>query len=190
MYCGRWEISQGDIMVADIQELEQMDASEIHDGPKNGEKLIFPIADGTVKISGGDQVLRTSTLIRDSFDRGEGQGNLLGESEGSSPTPFQDASPDDGEARNDFWSISGNNVDRHHVEPRVKLYVPREESFPLPLRCIDVTRTTSTTLDVMLERRMDDYWHIEGDPDLSDSWTGFTRCTILEEERPDGFSCG
>ena len=46
-----------------------------------------------------------------------------------------------------------------------KLYVPREESFPIPLRYIDVTRATSTTLDVMLERRIDDYWHIEGNRD-------------------------
>ena len=47
-----------------------MDASEIHAKrlnakevltPMSGEKFIFPIADGTVKLSGGDQVLRTST---------------------------------------------------------------------------------------------------------------------------------
>ena len=28
-------------------------------------------------------------------------------------------------------------------EPRAKLYVPREASFPIPLKCIDVTRATS-----------------------------------------------
>ena len=39
-----------------------------------------------------------------------------------------------------------------HVEPRVKLYVPTEESFPLPLKYIEVTRTTDTTLDVMSEK--------------------------------------
>ena len=32
---------------------------------------------------------------------------------------------DDGEARIEYWSISGNYINRHHVEPRVKLYVPR-----------------------------------------------------------------
>ena len=85
---------------------------------------------------------------RDHPDRGEERGNLLGESDGSSP-PFQDPSPDDGEARNHFFSISSYFIYRHHVEPRVKLYVPREESFPIPLRYIDVTRETSTTLDVM-----------------------------------------
>ena len=57
----------------------------------------------------------------------------------------------------------------------IKLHVPREESFQIPWRHIDVTRARSTTLDVMLESRMDDYWNIEGDRDLSDAWTGFTR---------------
>ena len=112
--------------------------------------------------------------------------NLSGESDGSSPTPKQDSSTDDGEARNDFWSISGNYTYRHHVEPRVNLYVPREDSLPIPLRYIEVTRVTSTTLDVMLERRIDDHWNIEGDRELSDSWTGFTRFTLLEEKYPNG----
>ena len=62
-------IWKGDIMVADIEELEQMDASKLHARrlnakevltPMKGETYIFPIADGTVKISGGgDQDLRT-----------------------------------------------------------------------------------------------------------------------------------
>ena len=33
--------------------------------------LIFPIADGKVKLSGGDQVLTTSTLIQDSLNEEE-----------------------------------------------------------------------------------------------------------------------
>ena len=93
-----------------------------------------------------------------------------------------DSSPDDGEAENDFWSFSGNCIYRHHVEPRVKLYVPREGPSPIPLRYIDVTRATSTTLDVMLQSRIDDYWNVEGDRSLSDAWTGFTRFTILDEK--------
>ena len=88
------------------------------------------VADGRIKLPGGDQDLRASTLIWDNFDRGEEQGNLPDESDGSPPP--QDSSPDDGESRNDFWSISGNYFYRHHVEPRVKLYVPRGESFPIP----------------------------------------------------------
>ena len=60
------------IWKGDIEELEQTDASEINarrlnakevSTPMSGEKCMFPIADGTVKLSGRDQVLRTSTLI-------------------------------------------------------------------------------------------------------------------------------
>ena len=43
--------------------------------------------------------------------------------------PPHDSFPDAGEAINDFWSMSGSFIYRHHVEPRVKLYSPREESF-------------------------------------------------------------
>ena len=94
-------------MVADVEELEEMDASEIHAKrltakevltPMSGEKLKFPIADGTVKLSGGDQVLRTSTSIWDRPDRGEEQRSLLGESDGS--PPLRDSSTDDSEAGN------------------------------------------------------------------------------------------
>ena len=93
-------ISKGDVLIAHIEELEQMDASELHARrlnakevltPMRGEKFIFPVADGTVKLSGGDQRLRTSTLIRDCSDRGEEQELLRGESHGSSSTPRQDS---------------------------------------------------------------------------------------------------
>ena len=42
---------------------------------------------------------------------------------------------------------------RHHVEPRVKLFVPKEESFPFPLNSVDVTGSTDTSLDVLLEKK-------------------------------------
>ena len=51
---------------------------------------------------------------------------------------------------------------RHHVELRVQLYVPREEAFPIPLKYIDVTRTTHTNLDVLQESRTDDFWNVCG----------------------------
>ena len=138
-----------------------------------------------MKLPGGDQELRTPTLIRDGPIRGQGHVDFLGESEASLPPPH-DSFPDAGEAINDFWSMSGNFIYRHHVEPRVKLYSPREESFPIPLKYIDVSRTTRTNLDVKQERRIDDYWNIDGSRDLSDYWTDFTQFTLLEEKPPDG----
>ena len=82
--------------------------------------------------------------------------------------------------------MSGNFTYRHHVESRVKLYSPREGSFPIPLNYIDVSRTTRTNLEFKQERRIDDYWNIDGSRDLSASWTGFTQFTLLEEKPPDG----
>ena len=124
-------------------------------------------------------------MVRPRPNRGEGHIDFLGESEGSFPQPH-DSLPVAGEAMNDFWFMSGNFIYRHHVEPRVKLYSPREESFPIPLKYIDVTRTTHTNLDVKQEKRIDDYWNIDGSRDLSHPWTGFTQFT-LEEKAPDGY---
>ena len=171
-----------------------MDASEIYSKrldakevifPKQGE-FIFPIADGRIKTPGGDQELRTSTLIRPRPIQGEGHVDFLGESEGSLPQPH-DSLPVAGEAMNDFWSMSGIFIYRHHVEPRVKLYSPREESFPIPLKYIDVTRTTHTNLNVKQEKRIDDDWNIDGSLDLSDPRTGFKQFTLFEEKPPDGY---
>ena len=90
-------------------------------------------------------------------------------------------------SRKNTSAMSGNFIYRHHVEPRVKLYSPREESFPIPLKYIDVSRTIHANLDVLQERRIDDYWNIDGSRDLSNLWTGFTQFTLLEEKAPDGY---
>ena len=85
-------------------------------------------------------------------------------------------------------SVKRYFICRHHVEPRVKLYSPREESFFIPLKYIDVSRTTHSNLDVKQEKRIDDYWNIDGSRDLSDPWTGSTQFTLLEEKPPDGYT--
>ena len=87
LYAGR--IWKGDVLVADTEELETMDASvnllkkrlnatEVI-FPKENGKFIFPAADGRIKLSGGNQELRTPTLIREHPIRGEGHRDFLGE---------------------------------------------------------------------------------------------------------------
>ena len=66
------------------------------------------------------------------------------------------------------------------MESRVKPYMPREESLPIPLKSIDVTRNTYTSLDVMSEKSIDDYWNVDGDRELSDTWTGFHKIHFFE----------
>ena len=88
-------------MIADIEDLEEMDASELHARRLNAKEVLTPI-----------------------------KGFLRGEPDGlSSSIPLQDDS---------------TRIYRHDMEPRVKLYVPTEESVRLPLKHIDVTRTTDT----------------------------------------------
>ena len=154
--------------------------------PKEQGEFIFPIADGRIKTLGGDQDLRTSTLVRHRPIQGQSNIDFLGESEGSLPQPH-DSFPDAGEAINDFWSMSGSFIYRHHVEPRVNLYSPREESLPIPLKYIDVSRTTHRNLDVKQEKGIDDFWNVDGPRDLSSPWTGFTQLTQLEEKPPDRY---
>ena len=43
---------------------------------------------------------------------------------------------------------------RHHMEPRIKLYMPKEESVPIPMKYVDVTRTTHSSLDVLKEKHV------------------------------------
>ena len=94
--CTRGGIRKGDVLVADLEELETMEASEINSGRLNAKeviflkengKFIFPVADGRIKIPGGDQELRTSTLIRQQSIQGESHVDFLEESEGSLPPP-------------------------------------------------------------------------------------------------------
>ena len=114
---------------------------------------------------GCEQRLKRSTLTRERLERGEEHEIIQGESdELYPPTQIQDDSTrDNEEAKSDFWTITGEFIYRHHVVPRVKLYVPKEESFPIPLKYIDVTRTSFSSMDVLLEKHVEDYWNVDGE---------------------------
>ena len=132
--CTRGNFGRGDVLIADLEELETMDASEIYSKRLNAkERIYFSNRRWTnQKPLGGDQELRTSTLIR--------------------PRPIQERVHIDFSWENQkglfhnltthfrlpvkLWTIFGpwseSCIYRHHDEPRVKLYSPREESFPIP----------------------------------------------------------
>ena len=84
-------------------------------------------------------------------------------------------SRDDAEARKDSWSVQGDFIHRQHNELPVQLYVPKEGTFPIPLKYIDVTRSTHTNLGVLQENRKDDHWNVDA------------KFTLLKEKRPKGF---
>ena len=138
------------------------------------------MANGSATSSGRDYEFQEPTRRRKFTERRE---NLSGESHGDREEFQPEETKDDEEIHKDFWSIQEDFIYRHHIEPRVQLHLPREESFLFQLKYIDVTRSTHTDLDVAQEKRTDDYWNVDGDRNVSDSWTGFTRFTLLDETR-------
>ena len=138
---------------------------------------------------------REPTLRREQSVESE---DLSGEPQSESEELRRTELKDDAEARKDFWAIQGDFIYCHYDDPRVQLYVPKEETFPTPLKYIDVTRSTHTDLDVMQEKRIedyylldvfqekniDDYWNVDSSKHLSDSWRGFTKITLLKGKPP------
>ena len=103
-------IWEEDILTAEIEDLEKIDASEtcprrlnakeVLITQKDGE-LIFPVADGSAKLSGRDYEFQEPTLRRESTVRSE---NLSGESH-SDREGFQPEEAKDDEGINkDFWA--------------------------------------------------------------------------------------
>ena len=63
----------------------------------------------------------------------------------------------------------------------------RRKSSQIPLKYIDVTRSTCIDLDDMQEKRVDDFWNVDSNRNVSDSWKVFTQFTLLEEKPPKGY---
>ena len=178
-------IWKGDILIAN---LEKLDASEIYPRRINAkvilirqkdDEFIFPFPDGTAKMLGRDHEFGEPTLRREQTVRSE---DLSGELQSEPGESQLTESTDDAEALAVFWSIQGDFICRHHNQPRVQLYVPKEETFPIQLKNIDVIRSTLADLDVLQEKRIDDYGNVDSNRHLSNSWTGFTRFTLLKEK--------
>ena len=98
-------IRKEDILVADVEELENLEASENHARrldakevlmPNRGENFKFRVADGTVELAGRDPASRRSISSQDHPARDEEHNDVpQGESDGS-----------DTEAQHDIWSTS------------------------------------------------------------------------------------
>ena len=167
--------------------LENMEASETYLRRINAQEIlirqkrdefVFPSADGTGKLSGRCYEFREPTLRRKNAARSENlRAEFHGEPEESQPTPLED----DAEERVVFWSIQGDFIYRHHIAPRVQFYVPKEKTFPIPPKYIDVTRSTHTDLDGKQEKPIDDHWNVDSSRHLSDSWKRFTKFILRKK---------
>ena len=58
-------------------------------------------------------------------------------------------------------SISVDVIDRCHEVHRSELYVQNEETFPIPIKYVDVMRQTRTSIDNASEHTLNEYWNEE-----------------------------
>ena len=135
-----------DILVADSEELENSDTSEIHAQKLNAKEVLVlpnPVTRYSISLSQIEQScwqeeIRYSESNQDETVRGEEHSDILqGESDGSQ---LSDQQADDTEVRDGFWSFSRNHIYRHHLQSRVKLLIPSKGSFQIPLKSIAVVR--------------------------------------------------
>ena len=94
--------------------------------------------------------------------------------------------------------MQGDMLIRHHRQQRLSLFVPDDQNLPIPLKYIDVTRQTETSLESPSEKFITDYWNVTrdnpagGDPmranrRLSEPWTGRTIFYLLRQPLPEGW---
>ena len=126
--------------------MENTDGSEIYSRRNNakdmlirqqGDEFIYFLQmaqqNCQEETTNSENPLRREQAVRRENLRGEFQG----EPEESQPTELKD----DAEARTDFWSIEGVFIYRRHNEPEFN-YVPKEVTFRIPLKFIDVHHYT------------------------------------------------
>ena len=83
--------------------------------------------------------------------------------------------------------LGKNFIYHHHVEPRSSIVRAEKIIISYSLSYIDVTRSTFADLEIAQEKQMYDYLDVDENRNLSDSWTSFTRFTLLNETLPKGF---
>ena len=109
-------IRKGDILIADLEELEKMDASEIYPRRVNAQEVLISQKRRTIRISKSrwySKVVRKRLRIQRNHSKagayrmeGDSNGDLQGEWE--KPQPRQPS--DDAEAQKNCWSIQGDFI--------------------------------------------------------------------------------
>ena len=98
----------------------RLDAKEVLITHKDGE-IVFPVADGSATLFGRDYDFQEPTLRQESIVKRE---NLIGESHGDRKEFRPEETKDDAETQEDFRSIQGDFVYRHHIEPTKRKIIP------------------------------------------------------------------
>ena len=188
-------IWKGDIMVADIDELETMDASKIYSKRLNANEVIFPKEnENSYSQSQMDDRIRWRRSRTDNIRLDTGTPNSRRKSKIFSWAVRRVSSTISRLISGCWWSDKWFliHVRKFHIPPS---RWTQSQTLLAERRIIPYSTEIHWRIQNYLykfgcqtgEKRIDDYWNIDGSVDLSDSWTGFTQCTLLDEKLPDGY---
>ena len=88
----------------------------------------------------------------------------------------------------DSWIIKGGLLKKIHRQPRYRKFIPTEENCPIPLKYIDITRKTETTIKDKNEALSYDCWYDQPEVKLSEPWIGTTTFYLIPERPPEGYT--
>ena len=177
---------KGDILTADLEELEKMDASEIYPRRDKVKEILisqkekeikFPKTDGEAKLSGRERIPRTHSKAGTNRKEWRSQWRTSRRTERAST----DRTTEKTFGR---FKVTSSLVITLNLEFNFTCRNKKHSIFHLS----KMTKKMSTqiNLDVMKGKRIDDYWIVDENRSLSDTWTWFTNFTPIKEELWEG----
>ena len=177
----------GDILIADLEDFEKLDASEIYPRRINAKEILirqkddeftFSVADGTAKLSGRDCEFREMHSKAGQLQgaRISAENFMVNRESLNRQKPQMTLKPVPTSGR---FKVTSSVVITMNLG--LNSTCPRKEHSPTPLKYTDVTRSTPTDLDVLQEKRIDDYWIVDSSRHLSMSRKSVTKFTLLSE---------
>ena len=98
--------------------------------------------------------------------------------------PNDGEKPDDADFELDAWELTGKLLVRHINTPRRQMFSPKDsaDDCPIPIKYIDVWRSTQTNCCQRHETNIFDVWvNDESDnAELSEYWIGQVKFWLLE----------
>ena len=122
--------------MADREDMEDLLTIEVHIKRRRSPEVTqedntsFPCAEGSLNVFDLSRPCHPSTSAEGRF--------VAHELEKSERTIIEEGN------NKDLWSTSGDFICRHHEVPRMKWYVPTEQTFPIAMKYVGVMRQTRT----------------------------------------------
>jgi len=175
-----------------INEIHYQEVIIVRNAGGQEDDYTFPVKNDTLVPASGDLIKRgrprkipkTEEQEKQEADvSGQTPSNVLEEPSARDLT-VKHEEPVFDESR-DSWTVTNDVLIRHHKSPRMKLFEPKEDDTPIPIKFLDVMRRTHTNLEDKSESTIEDCWNEEDSigRELSAPWTGKT-ISIYSDQTP------